>query len=32
MIGMTNILPDTTVAAMMDRQQKPVDEQSDSKA
>jgi short-subunit dehydrogenase len=32
MIGMSNILPDTSVASMMDMQQKPADEQSDSKA
>jgi len=31
MIGMSNILPDTAVAAMMDTQQKPADKQSDSK-
>lgn len=31
MIGMSNILPDTAVAAMMDKQQKPADQQSDSK-
>jgi short-subunit dehydrogenase len=29
-IGMSNILPDTAVAAMMDKQQKPADEKSDS--
>lgn len=31
MIGLSNILPDTAVAAMMDKQQKPADEESDSK-
>jgi short-subunit dehydrogenase len=31
MIGMSNILPDTAVAAMMDKQQRPADQQSDSK-
>jgi len=31
MIGMSNILPDTAVAAMMDKQQRPADKQSDSK-
>ncbi|HEX8461889.1 MAG TPA: SDR family oxidoreductase [Segetibacter sp.] len=30
MIGLSNILPDTAVAAMMDKQQKPADEQPDS--
>jgi len=31
MIGMSNILPDTAVVAMMDKQQRPADKQSDSK-
>lgn len=31
MIGMSNILPDTAVASMMDKQQRPVDGHSDSK-
>lgn len=30
MIGMSNIMPDTAVAAMMDMQQKPADDDSDS--
>lgn len=30
MIGMSNILPDTAVAAMMDKQQGPADEQPDT--
>ena len=31
MIGMSNIMPDTAVAAMMDRQQRPAGEKSDDK-
>lgn len=31
MIGMANIMPDTTVAAMMDKQQEPVDNDKDKK-
>lgn len=30
MIGLSNILPDTAVASIMDKQQRPADDKSDS--